>query len=123
MTEEKRRYSEYLNLELGVRLLFTSDFGWRSYQYPDGDFLETLSRQDVLEWVDLDSKFLPVKEDKWECSLEQTEILTGSFPTEPAKRFLYRLGSQPGWTIKVRNTRTNDTYLVNGTTGEIESYE
>jgi hypothetical protein len=123
MTDELELENEYINMELGVWLLLTSDHGWRSYKYPGGDLFECLSEDDVREWVEADRQFVPVAEDKWECSLEQTEILTGSFPTEPAKVFLYRLGRQPGWTIRVQNMRTNNVYLVNGITGEIESYE
>ena len=113
---------EYINLGTGRRLVFEFPFGWCCYDYPNGALVNNLSFSQVERLLE-DNRYLPYVEDKYECSLVQREILTGSFPTEAAKVFLYRLQTQLGWTIRVKNTRTNDVYYVNGATGEIELYE
>ena len=49
---------EYVNEELGVRLLWTPDHAWSSYTVDGGDMIERLAFNDVVEWVGKDKGFV-----------------------------------------------------------------
>lgn len=49
---------EYISEGLGVRLLWDPDHGWSAYSL-EGDVLERLSFEDVVEWV-VEGSFRPV---------------------------------------------------------------
>ena len=63
---------EYVNEVKAIRLLWHPDFGWRSYDFPEGDVIEDLSFADVFNWVTEDKNFIPVGD--WENPKEVKNI-------------------------------------------------
>jgi len=49
---------EYINHVKGIRLLWLPIIGWRSYDYPEGDVIESLSFSEVFNWVTEDKNFI-----------------------------------------------------------------
>lgn len=42
---------EYVSNKLGVCMLWTADFGWRSYEILGGDVIQDLTAKDVVDWI------------------------------------------------------------------------
>jgi hypothetical protein len=57
---------EYVNEVRGIRLLWHPTVGWRSYKFPKGTMIVSLSFADVFNLTRDDENFLPVG--NWEVS-------------------------------------------------------
>jgi hypothetical protein len=57
---------EYVSEEIQVRLLWTPDFGWRSYELEGGDVMEDLPFFAVFNWINTHDGFMPVNPEDYE---------------------------------------------------------